>query len=71
MSNLQEWWTATRKLPSPGFLVQVVLVDYNGNVVASEPKATGKRSDESSSNSATAVEASIPVQNCCYLIVGV
>ncbi|XLU21385.1 hypothetical protein S245_057451, partial [Arachis hypogaea] len=37
-----------RKLPSPGFLVQVVLVDYNGNVVASEPKATGKRSDESS-----------------------
>ncbi|KAL4307799.1 hypothetical protein AHAS_Ahas16G0314400 [Arachis hypogaea] len=60
-----------RKLPSPGFLVQVVLVDYNGNVVASEPKATGKRSDESSSNSATAVEASIPVQNCCYLIVGI
>ncbi|KAL1296037.1 hypothetical protein HN51_056814 [Arachis hypogaea] len=52
-----------RKLPSPGFLVEVVLVDYNGNVVASEPEATGKRSDESSSNSATPVEASIPAQN--------
>ncbi|MED6144602.1 Phosphatidylinositol 3,4,5-trisphosphate 3-phosphatase and protein-tyrosine-phosphatase pten2a [Stylosanthes scabra] len=52
-----------RKLPSPGFLVEVVLVDYNGNVVASEPETTGKRSNESSSNSPAPVEASTPAQN--------
>ncbi|TKY50952.1 phosphatase protein [Spatholobus suberectus] len=40
-----------RKLPSPGFMVEVVLVDYNGNVVTSKPETTTQKSDESSSNS--------------------
>ncbi|KHN06755.1 Phosphatidylinositol-3,4,5-trisphosphate 3-phosphatase and dual-specificity protein phosphatase PTEN [Glycine soja] len=55
-----------RKLPSPGFMVEVVLVDYNGNVVTSKIETTTKKSDESSSNnpaSPTPVERSTPAQN--------
>ncbi|CAI8604926.1 unnamed protein product [Vicia faba] len=51
-----------RKLPSPGFQVEVVLVDYNGNVVTSNPEAT-KKSDESSSKSPAPAETSTPVPN--------
>ncbi|KAE9611726.1 hypothetical protein Lal_00011905 [Lupinus albus] len=47
-----------RKLPSPGFLVEVVLVDYNGNTVTSKPDIVTNKSDESSSNSPAPVEAS-------------
>ncbi|KAE9589382.1 hypothetical protein Lal_00000193 [Lupinus albus] len=52
-----------RKLPSPGFLVEVVLVDYNGNVVTSKVETVTKNSDESSSNNPTTVEASTPALN--------
>ncbi|KAL2324211.1 hypothetical protein Fmac_023269 [Flemingia macrophylla] len=52
-----------RKLPSPGFMVEVVLVDYNDNVVTSQPETTTKKSDESSSNSPTQVERSSPAQD--------
>ncbi|KAJ1397347.1 Tensin-type phosphatase domain [Sesbania bispinosa] len=55
-----------RKLPSPGFLVEVVLVDYNDNVATSKPETITKKSDESSSNSPaspTQVEVSSPVLN--------
>ncbi|WVY95931.1 hypothetical protein V8G54_028082 [Vigna mungo] len=55
-----------RKLPSPGFMVEVVLVDHNANVVTSQPKTTTTKSDESSSNSPTGpapVERSTPSQN--------
>ncbi|OIW06974.1 hypothetical protein TanjilG_18362 [Lupinus angustifolius] len=52
-----------RKLPSPGFLVEVVLVDYNGNVVTSKLDTVTKNSDESSSNNPTTVEASTPAMN--------
>ncbi|KAK7390936.1 hypothetical protein VNO78_19151 [Psophocarpus tetragonolobus] len=55
-----------RKLPSPGFLVEVVLVDYNGNVETPKAETTVKKSDESSSNSSASpapVERSTPVQN--------
>ncbi|TKY45947.1 phosphatase protein [Spatholobus suberectus] len=55
-----------RKLPSPGFMVEVVLVDYNGNVVTSKPETTTQKSDESSSNSPASpapVERSTPAPN--------
>ncbi|XP_047173488.1 phosphatidylinositol 3,4,5-trisphosphate 3-phosphatase and protein-tyrosine-phosphatase PTEN2A [Vigna umbellata] len=55
-----------RKLPSPGFMVEVVLLDHNANVVTSQPKTTSTKSDESSSNSPTGpvpVERSTPSQN--------
>ncbi|XP_014513857.1 phosphatidylinositol 3,4,5-trisphosphate 3-phosphatase and protein-tyrosine-phosphatase PTEN2A [Vigna radiata var. radiata] len=55
-----------RKLPSPGFMVEVVLLDHNANVVTSQPKTTTTKSDESSSNSPTGpapVERSTPSQN--------
>ncbi|XP_061368880.1 phosphatidylinositol 3,4,5-trisphosphate 3-phosphatase and protein-tyrosine-phosphatase PTEN2A [Gastrolobium bilobum] len=57
-----------RKLPSPGFLVEVVLVDYNGDVVTTKPETTTKKSDESPSNSLTStsptpVEVSTPAPN--------
>ncbi|KAK7357669.1 hypothetical protein VNO80_16964 [Phaseolus coccineus] len=55
-----------RKLPSPGFMVEIVLVDYNGNVVSSQPETTTTKSDESSSNSPAGpapVERSTPAQN--------
>lgn len=52
-----------RKLPSPGFLVEVVLVDYNGNVVTSKPETMTKNSDESSSNNPAPVEVSAPALN--------
>ncbi|XP_019441473.1 PREDICTED: phosphatidylinositol 3,4,5-trisphosphate 3-phosphatase and protein-tyrosine-phosphatase PTEN2A-like isoform X2 [Lupinus angustifolius] len=45
-----------RKLPSPGFLVEVVLVDYNGNVVTYKPDTVTNKSDESSSNNPAPVE---------------
>ncbi|CAL0316375.1 unnamed protein product [Lupinus luteus] len=45
-----------RKLPSPGFLVEVVLVDYDGNVVTSKPDTVTNKSDESSSNNPAPVE---------------
>ncbi|CAJ2630549.1 unnamed protein product [Trifolium pratense] len=51
-----------RKLPSPGFQVEVVLVDHNGNVVASKPEIT-KKSDESSSTNPAPVEVSNPTPN--------
>ncbi|KAG2401291.1 hypothetical protein LR48_Vigan609s004000 [Vigna angularis] len=55
-----------RKLPSPGFMVEVVLLDHNANVVTLQPKTTSTKSDESSSNSPTGpvpVERSTPSQN--------
>ncbi|QCE08516.1 phosphatidylinositol 3,4,5-trisphosphate 3-phosphatase and protein-tyrosine-phosphatase PTEN2A [Vigna unguiculata] len=55
-----------RKLPSPGFMVEVVLVDHNASVETSQPKTTTTKSDESSSNSPTGpapVERSTPSQN--------
>lgn len=56
-----------RKLPSPGFMVEVVLVDYNGNVVTSKIETTTKKSDESSSNnpasSAPVERSTTPAQN--------
>lgn len=55
-----------RKLPSPGFMVEVVLADYDGNVVASKPETTTKKSDESSSNSSASPapeESRSPAQN--------
>lgn len=52
-----------RKLPSPGFQVEVVLVDYNGNVVTSKLETNTKKSDESSSTSPAPVEASTPAPN--------
>lgn len=51
-----------RKLPSPGFQVEVVLADYNGNVVTSNPEAT-KKSDESSSKSPAPAETNTPAPN--------
>ncbi|KAK2405162.1 phosphatidylinositol 3,4,5-trisphosphate 3-phosphatase and protein-tyrosine-phosphatase PTEN2A [Trifolium repens] len=51
-----------RKLPSPGFQVEVVLVDHNGDVVASKPEII-KKSDESSSTNPAPVEASNPAPN--------
>jgi len=51
-----------RKLPSPGFQVEVVLVDYNGNVVTSQPEAT-KKPDESSSKSPAPAEANTIAPN--------
>ncbi|KAK7269864.1 hypothetical protein RIF29_22644 [Crotalaria pallida] len=51
-----------RKLPSPGFLVEVVLVDYNGNVT-SKPDTVTKNSEESSSNNPAPVEVSTPALN--------
>jgi len=47
-------------LPSPGFQVEVVLVDHNGDVVTSKHEVT-KKSDESSSVSPAPVEVSAPV----------
>lgn len=55
-----------RKLPSPGFVVEIVLADYNGNVVSSQPETTTTKSDESSSNSPAGpapVERSTPAEN--------
>ncbi|XP_027363447.1 phosphatidylinositol 3,4,5-trisphosphate 3-phosphatase and protein-tyrosine-phosphatase PTEN2A [Abrus precatorius] len=52
-----------RKLPSPGFMVEVVLVDYNGDVVTSKAETTTKKSDESSSNKPAQGEISTPSQN--------
>lgn len=52
-----------RKLPSPGFMVEVVLVDYNGNVVTSEPETITKKSDESSSSSPAPVKESTAIPN--------
>jgi len=55
-----------RKLPSPGFMVEVVLVDYNGNVVTSQPETPTTKPDESSSNRPAGpapVERSTPAQN--------
>lgn len=52
-----------RKLPSPGFMVEVVLVDYNGNVVTSRPETVTKKSDESPSNSPAPVEVSPAAPN--------
>ncbi|KAG4907594.1 hypothetical protein AAZX31_20G114700 [Glycine max] len=56
-----------RKLPSPGFMVEVVLVDYNGNDVTSKTETTTKKSDESSSNnpasSAPVERSTTPAQN--------
>ncbi|CAJ1977411.1 unnamed protein product [Sphenostylis stenocarpa] len=54
-----------RKLPSPGFMVEVVLVDYNGDVETSQSETTATKSDESSSNSPARpvpVERSTPAQ---------
>lgn len=51
-----------RKLPSPGFQVEVVLVDYNGNVETSKLETNTKKS-ESSSTSPAPVEASTPARN--------
>lgn len=51
-----------RKLPSPGFQVEVVLVDHNGDVVTSKHEVT-KKSDESSSAGPAPVEASTPAPN--------
>ncbi|KAJ7967497.1 Phosphatidylinositol-3,4,5-trisphosphate 3-phosphatase [Quillaja saponaria] len=46
-----------RKLPSPGFQVEVVLVDYNGSIPpSSNPQTTTKKWDESSSTSPTPVD---------------
>lgn len=40
-----------RKLPSPGFQVELVMVDYNGTIpTKSKPKITGKRPDGSSAS---------------------
>ena len=47
-------------MPSPGFQVEVVLVDHNGDVVTSKHEVT-KKSDESSSVSPAPVEVSAPV----------
>lgn len=49
-------------MPSPGFQVEIVLVDYNGNVVTSNAEAT-KKSDESSSKSPAPAEVSTPAPN--------
>lgn len=49
-----------RKLPSPGFQVEVVLVDYNGNVETSKLETNPKKSDESSSTSPAPVEVPTP-----------
>lgn len=51
-----------RKLPSPGFQVEVVLVDHNGDVVTSKHEVT-KESDESSSASPAPAEVSTPAPN--------
>ncbi|KAK7280347.1 hypothetical protein RJT34_25410 [Clitoria ternatea] len=55
-----------RKLPSPGFMVEVVLVDYNDDVVTSKAETTTTKPDESSSNrsaSPAPVEVSTPALN--------
>lgn len=42
-----------RKLPSPGFQVEIVLVDYNGNIEAApRTESNSKKADEESSQSA-------------------
>lgn len=48
-----------RKLPSPGFLVEVVLVDYNGNDTTSTPETVTNKSDERSSTSAAAAPVDV------------
>ncbi|KAF7811016.1 phosphatidylinositol 3,4,5-trisphosphate 3-phosphatase and protein-tyrosine-phosphatase PTEN2A [Senna tora] len=52
-----------RKLPSPGFLVEVVLVDYNGNVTTAQAETVTKKSDERSSTSTVPVDASTTTPN--------
>ncbi|XP_054786416.1 phosphatidylinositol 3,4,5-trisphosphate 3-phosphatase and protein-tyrosine-phosphatase PTEN2A [Prosopis cineraria] len=47
-----------RKLPSPGFLVEVVLVDYNGNVPTSNPETVTNTSEERPSSIPAPVDAS-------------
>lgn len=44
-------------------MVEVVLVDYNGNVVTSRPETVTKKSDESPSNSPAPVEVSPAAPN--------
>ncbi|KAI4295684.1 hypothetical protein L6164_035701 [Bauhinia variegata] len=52
-----------RKLPSPGFMVEVVLVDYDGNVTTSKPETVTKKSDERSSNTPSPVDVGVPAPN--------
>lgn len=53
-----------RKLPSPGFQVEVVLVDYNGNAATTSKLETNtKKSDESSSTSPSPAEVSTSASN--------
>ncbi|KAK9120555.1 hypothetical protein Syun_018172 [Stephania yunnanensis] len=55
-----------RKLPSPGFMVEVVLIDYDGTTPTRQPaaKATDTKPDESANtNSAVATDASPATTN--------
>lgn len=50
-------------MPSPGFLVEVVLVDYNGNVTTTQPETVTNKSDERSNSSPAPADASTTAPN--------
>ncbi|KAI4298492.1 hypothetical protein L6164_032043 [Bauhinia variegata] len=52
-----------RKLPSPGFMVEVVLVDYNGSVTTSKPETVTKKTGERSSSSPAPVDVGVTTPN--------
>ncbi|XP_007042495.2 PREDICTED: phosphatidylinositol 3,4,5-trisphosphate 3-phosphatase and protein-tyrosine-phosphatase PTEN2A [Theobroma cacao] len=57
-------WFDKRKLPSPGFQVEVVLVDYNGTVLTKpQPENAATKPDESSGSNAASADGGAASSN--------